>query len=400
MTIHRKESTHPQLLILLLLVSFASVGAVLFTPGLPAITSFFNLSTAEAQLTITTYLVGYALGQLPYGPLANRFGRKKTLYIGISLSILGSLLCAISGSISFGVLVFARFLQALGASVGLKISFTMVADVYNQTDSTKIFSRIIMAFAIMPGLAVAIGGWLIHLLNWQSCFYFLALFGGLMLWLSTRLPETSKSLDSNALNIRSVLHSYGVMFKNPRLVISGLVMGCGSAVVYIFASKAPFIGINLIGLSPKVFGTYNLIPLLGMLSGSILAMKLAGRFSFQFFLLSGILSAFVASFGMLVPFSIGIINSVSLFFPMVFIYMAEAVVFSNISSFGLTNAKNKSNGSAVMNFINLGTTVIAVLLSELIYPESLILMPLSFIFFFSFMLVLWVILKNLDPILE
>lgn len=69
----------PQFMILLFLVSFASVGAVLFTPALPSITSFFQVSVGQAQLTITSYLIGYALGQLPYGPLANRFGRKKTL---------------------------------------------------------------------------------------------------------------------------------------------------------------------------------------------------------------------------------------------------------------------------------------------------------------------------------
>ena len=89
-----KKSTEPQFLILLLIASFASVGAVLFTPALPSIRDFFHVSVGESQLTITSYLVGYALGQLPYGPLANRYGRKPALYMGISLSIVGSLLCA------------------------------------------------------------------------------------------------------------------------------------------------------------------------------------------------------------------------------------------------------------------------------------------------------------------
>jgi MFS family permease len=73
----------PQFLTLLLLVSFGSVGAVLFTPALPAIQQFFQVTVGQAQLTMTSYLLGYALGQLPYGPLANGIGRKKTLYIGI-----------------------------------------------------------------------------------------------------------------------------------------------------------------------------------------------------------------------------------------------------------------------------------------------------------------------------
>ena len=387
----------PPLAILLLLVSFASVGAVLFTPALPMITSAFHLSVGQGQLTITAYLVGYAIGQLPYGPLANRFGRKKTLYIGISIAILGSLLCAFSSPLeSFNLLIFARFLQALGACVGLKVSYTMIADVYNQVDATKVLSRLLVAFAIMPGIAVAIGGYLTKWLNWESCFYFLALFGVFMLWLCTRLPETVKSLDRHAMNIHSIAEGYGLKFKNKRVVISGLALGCASSVIYVFASKAPFIGINLIGLTPDQFGAYNLIPVVGMLLGAFISAKLAGRFSVMGLILSGIVASLIVSFTQLIPFSLGNVNPASLFFPLFLIYITSSVIFTNITSFGLAHAQNKSNGSAVMNFINLSTTVVAVLLSEFIYPESAILLPLSIQIFFLAMLLLAFWIKRLE----
>src|SRR5476651_1390808 len=91
--------SHRQLsfITLLLMISFASVNAVLFTPALPNIAHFFNISNTQAQHTITWFLIGYALGQLLYGPLANRYGRKPALYIGISIQILSSLLCVYSG---------------------------------------------------------------------------------------------------------------------------------------------------------------------------------------------------------------------------------------------------------------------------------------------------------------
>lgn len=391
------KSDKPQFTLLLLLVSFASVGAVLFTPALPSITTFFGISVAEAQFTITAYLIGYAIGQLPYGPLANRYGRKITLYIGISLAILGSLLCALAAPLmSFGLLIFARVLQALGACVGLKISFTMIADVYEQTEATKMISRILIAFAIMPGLAVALGGWITHLLNWQSCFYFLGLFGIVVLWLSTKLPETAASLDQHALKVSSILHGYAVKFKNKRLVTSALMMGCGTSVVYVFAAKAPFIGIDLIGMTTDAFGNYNLIPLLGMLFGALLSAKIAGRFSLLYLLLTGIVTALAMTLTMLIPFSMGKFNALSLFFPMFLIYIAQSLVFANISSFGLASAKNKSNGSAVLNFINLSTTVVALIVLEFIYPESAIVLPLSFVFFFCMMLFLWWRLRKLS----
>ncbi len=386
----------PQFGILLILVSFASVGAVLFTPALPSIQAFFGISVGQAQLTVTSYLVGYALGQLPYGPIANRYGRKPALYIGICVAILGSLLCALSATVeSFGLLVFARVLQALGASVGLKICFTMVADAYEQTAATKMISRVLLSFAVMPAVAVAIGGWLTEHFQWQSCFYFLVAFSFVALFLASRLPETASSLDPLAMRFSSIISGYHAKLSNKRLVISGLIMGCGSSVIYIFAMKSPFIGINLIGLSPEKFGLYNFIPLVGMISGSLLASRLAGRFVLINLLAGGILGALVATMTMLVPFALSAITPWTLFLPMVLIYIAESIVFAHISSFALAGAKNKSNASAVLNFINMSMTVVAVLLCELIYPESAFVLPLSFAFFFLLMLCFWFRLRRL-----
>ncbi len=223
----------------------------MFTPALPAIQQFFQISVGQAQMTMTSYLVGYALGQLPYGPLANAFGRKKTLYWGIWISIAGCLLCAFSAlNGSFATLLFARFLQAFGATVGLKISYTMVADTYDQTAATRIISRFVLAFAVMPGIAIAIGGLLTQWFDWESCFYFLALFGLFMLYLCKRLPETAKSIDRGHLKMGAVIEGYRSTLKNKILVICSFMMGCGGAIIYIFASKSPFIGITLIGLTP------------------------------------------------------------------------------------------------------------------------------------------------------
>ena len=305
----------PQFLILLLLVSFGSVGAVLFTPALPAIQQFFQVSVGQSQMTMTSYLVGYALGQLPYGPLANAYGRKKTLYFGLWLSIIGSLLCAFSAIFgSFGTLIFARFLQALGVTVGLKISYTMVADTYEQADATRMISRFILAFAIGPGIGIAIGGFLTEWFNWQSCFYFLALFGIAMLYVSRKLPETAKSIDRGHLKILAVIEGYKSTLSNTILVICSFMMGCGGALIYIFGSKAPFIGINLIGLSPGKFGIYNLIPPIGLIIGSFLASALIGRFAVIKVIKWTIFGCVLALMTMLFPFATSGPTAMSLFF--------------------------------------------------------------------------------------
>lgn len=394
---HPSKNRKPQFLILLLLVTFGSVGAVLFTPALPAIQMLFGRTVGQAQMTVTAYLVGYALGQLPYGPLANRFGRKRTLYMGVGLSIIGSLLCALSGPLeSFELLIVARFLQALGACVGLKISFTMVGDAYNQTDATRIIARMVIAFAVMPGISTAIGGWITQFFGWESCFYFLAFYGAVILLISTRLPETSKPSDLQSLTVTSVVRGYRATLKNRRLLICAMMMGCGSAMVYLFASKSPFIGIKVIGLDPETFGAFNLIPSAGMLLGSFLVTGLVGRFSLYSLLLCGITGSLIATLVMLLFFSFGDLSWWILFLPAFFIYASESLVYANVSSFGLTTATNKSNASAVLNFINMSTAVIAVFLSELILPESALLLPISFLCIFIFMFFLWFRLKRLE----
>jgi MFS family permease len=341
--------------------------------------------------------VGYALGQLPYGPLANALGRKKTLYFGIWLSIAGSLLCAFSAIMgSFGMLIFARFLQALGATVGLKISYTMVADTYEQADATRMISRFVLAFAIMPGIGIAIGGFLTQWLNWESCFYFLALFGVVMLFVSKRLPETAKSIDRGHLKIAAVIEGYRLTLSNRILVICSFMMGCGGALIYIFGSKAPFIGINLIGLSPGKFGIYNLIPPIGLILGSFLASAMIGRFAVMKIIMWTTIGSMLALLTMLIPFAISAPTAMALFIPMALIYVSQGIGYANISSYGLSTAQNKSNASAVFNFLNISTIVISVLLSEFIFPESALAMPLFFLFFLLLMLFLWSRLKKLS----
>src|SRR5687768_11342902 len=117
--------TRPQqqfaFLILLMLISFASIHAVLFTPALPHLAHSFDITIESAQQTLTWFLIGYALGQLLYGPLANRFGRKPALYSGICLQILSSFMCVLAGKLAcYPLLILGRFFLALGSGVGLK----------------------------------------------------------------------------------------------------------------------------------------------------------------------------------------------------------------------------------------------------------------------------------------
>jgi len=264
---------------LLMLISFASINAVLFTPALPTLANYFGLSNNQIELTLTYYLFGYTLGQLIYGPLANRFGRKPTLYIGIGVAIASSGLCIASGYFdAFSLLLVGRFCLALGAGVGLKMTFTLVNECYEPQQASKIISYLIMAFAIAPGLGVATGGVLTHYFGWQSCFYVSVIYSFALLMQVRRLPETLPIKDKSALQLSHLWKAYASVCK-PQLFMGGLLMGSCTSFVYVFAAVSPFIAINLMGLSSAQYGFVNLLPACGMLLGSLYSAHLTNHYA-------------------------------------------------------------------------------------------------------------------------
>ncbi len=375
---NRTLSKEPSLLILLLLVSFASVSAVLFTPALPEITQKLGISTKEAQLTMSIFLVGYALGNLPWGPVSNRFGRKRAAFFGILLAIVGSFLVVLVNFFQFfSLFVFGRFLMALGSSVGMKIAFTIIGDVYQGEKATKKIAHLSLSFAIGPAIAIALGGFLTSYYGWESCFYFLTGYSILLLFLTSLLPETAEKLDRQALSFSKVREGYRRKLKNRMLVTSALLMGCVTSFVYLFASEAPFIGIDVIGLQADTYGLLNFIPPVGMIAGSMLSHALAGKKEAPYAIMLGIAIMFFSSAAMFLLFLLGKISAWSLFLPMPFVYVGTSLVFSNSSALAMTHAKDKSNASAMMNFINLSITVIALFVIGSI-PTSVFTLPVIF----------------------
>jgi len=366
-------------LTLLLMISFASVNAVLFTPALPNIANFFLISVDQTQQTITWFLIAYAFGQLIYGPIANRFGRKKALYFGISLQIISSLICAFSGIIhQYYFLIIGRFLLALGSGVGLKMAFTLVNECYEAKIASQKTSYLLLAFAITPALGVALGGFLNSYFGWQSCFYAGAIYGLILFFLVMQLPETQNLLKYDALKINILVSGYLKQFKNMHLISGGLMMGCATSFIYIFATLAPFIVINLLGFKSTEYGIANLLPAVGLIFGSLSSAQLTKELSLLKCILSGMIISLIGVFIMLstVLMHFSAINSI--FLPMMIIYFGLSFIIANASTVAMTYSSDKANASAVMNFINMGFATIAVL-SMGFFHVSVILLPSVYI---------------------
>lgn len=385
----------PSLLTLLLLMPFASISAVLFTPALPEIAKVLRVTDGQMQAAMTLFLLGYAFGNLPYGPIAKRFGRKPAIYLGVTLAILGAFLTLMGGNHHFFSLFLAgRFLSALGSSVGMKISFTIIADAFEHAQATKKLSLATLAFAIAPGIAVGLGGFLTTHYGWQSCFYALIAYSCLVFVFSLFLPETAPYLDKDALNIANIKEVYKRKLKNGKIIYSSLIMGCVSSIIYLFSTLAPFLGINRIGLNPEEYGFLNLIPPLGLIAGSFVSHRLAAhKEKLAVVRLGGLIAAGVVVV-MLCLFIFEKVNLWTLFLPIPFLYFGASLIFNNASSFAMEHMHDKSNGAALMSFINMMLTTVAVLIVQTLNSPIPVLMPLCFLFFALFVLVLQSLLRR------
>jgi MFS family permease len=384
-----KAQKEPSLWILLLLVSFASVSAVLFTPALPELSAKLNITSSEAQFTITIFLLGYSIGNLPYGPLSNRFGRKRALYAGIGLALFGAVLTALVNVYQqFWLLILGRFLLALGSSAGITVAFTMLGDVYQEKALAQKIAFFMLMFAVAPNLSIVIGGFLTTRFGWVSCFYFLIAYSVFLLIATKFLPETLKVKDRIPLDLEKIKEGYLPRLRNTKLLVASALMGGAASATYLFASEAPFIGIKQLGLRADTYGLLNFIPPIGLVTGSILSHFFAGKKEQLTMLLAGITVSFVSSLAMLFLFLFGNISVWSLFLPVPFIYVGVSLVLSNASALALTHARNKANGSAMMSFINLGICAFVLLGVETVTSHQRLLMPATFscVFFIMFFL--------------
>lgn len=381
------KKTIPPLWVLLLLMPFASVSGVLFTPALPEIAKLLGVGEDTAQGMMTVYLFGYALGNLPYGPIAKRFGRKPAIYIGVAIAILGALTTILGGqSGKFSLFLFGRFLTALGACVGMKISFTMIADTYEKAEATQKMALTTLAFAIAPSLSIVAGGLLTSHYGWPSCFY--AIIGySLVLLVCTRfLPETAPYLDQEALHPIKIGQMYVKKLKNRLFTYAALMLGSATACVYVFSTLAPFIAINYIGITPQEYGFFNFIPPIGLVSGCLATHWLATRQERLVTIQLAGKGAFLSFAIMFALIVLKILTPWAIFIPIACAYFGIAIVFNNSIILALEQVEDKSNGSAVMSCISMGTAAAAVFVSQMIISPVFYEMPLFLIFFTSCLL--------------
>lgn len=381
----------PQIISLMLLSAFAAMGAILMTPALPQIANFFNTSIGLTQLIVTSFLLGYAVGQLIYGPIANRFGRKPAFYLGITIATLGSLFSILASPVeSFHLLILGRLLEALGASAGLVICITVIHDFYYPDQARRITSLLMLAFAIVPGVAIAIGGMLTEYIHWQACFYFLLLYGLVLLYPAYNLPETIQVPDKQALNYQHIFENYKKLFRNKKLVGYALCSGFSSACIYVFGAEGPFIGIHLLHVSPATYGFLGLTPFIGTLVGSLVVIRLNNVDPIRVLKIAFVIELSAA----LLMFFFFVFHYVTLFTLLILMglfCLGHPLMAGTAISLAMRQTEDKSHGSAVTNFVAASMAVLITFLLGILHIATAWIMPAIFLISLFFMLCVYIL---------
>ena len=235
------------------LTAFAPMSIDMYLPALPSLQRDLATDAARLQLTLASFFAAFALGQLFYGPLADRYGRKPPLYASLGLFIAASIGCALATSVD--ALIVLRFLQAFGACAGVVIARAIVRDSFDTAEAARMYAAMMLVMGIAPMVAPLLGAQLLHLFDWHAIFVVLALYGVITLTaLHRHLPETLQPEHQRPLRPGSIVQNYWLLLKTHRFRGFALTSSISMAGLYAFISASSFVFIDHFGLSADQYG--------------------------------------------------------------------------------------------------------------------------------------------------
>lgn len=276
-----KTSVNKTFLIILLgiLAALGPFTIDMYLPGFQRIATDFNTDEKQVAFTLTSYFFGISIGQLIYGPIVDKYGRKKPLLFGLCIYIIAALGCAFS--INIEMMILMRLLQALGGCVGMVASNAIISDVYEKGKMAKAFSSIMLVMGVAPLIAPSFGSLVLEKADWNYIFIFLAILAGLIsLMIYFFLPETSKYTHNNKLKVRKIASDYWDIFKNKTFFIYTFAGSLSMSILFAYISSSSYIFQTLYQLDKATFSIIFAVNAFGLIAGSYLNGFLTKRVHF------------------------------------------------------------------------------------------------------------------------
>ncbi len=259
--------------LLVLLVALGPISTDLYLPALPEIGRSFTADVPTIQLTLSVYMIAFALGQLIYGPLSDRFGRRAPLIGGTALYFAASILCLVAPTIEW--LIAGRLLQGIGGCAGQVIARAVVRDVHGRESAGRVLAKIAAAMGFAPAVGPAIGGLLTDAFGWAACFAALSAAGGLaLLGTMLLLRETNAEPDTEPMGPRRMARNFATLLAHRQFNGFALAATASYSGLFAWISGSSFVFIEIFGLSPALYGYCFASIVVGFIAGAQIASRL------------------------------------------------------------------------------------------------------------------------------
>jgi len=346
--------------LILILGSLTALGPFsidMYLPGFAGIAKDLNTSVANVSMTLSSYFIGISAGQLLYGPLLDRFGRKKPLFIGMLVYILASLGCVFVKDID--TFIGLRFIQAIGSCAATVASVSMVRDLFPVKDIPKVFSLLMLVVGLSPMLAPTIGGYITADYGWHTVFFILMCMGILILLAAQiGLPNTYKPDTSISLKPKPIITNFISIVKEPQFYTYAFTGAVAFSGLFTYVAASPILFMDIFKVDAKVYGWIFAFMSLSFISASQLNSVLLNRFKSEQMIFGALITQSVIVILFLL---LSINNLLGLYITMLFLFLA-CLGISNPNTAGLTLApfsRNAGSASALMGAIQLGLGALA-----------------------------------------
>ena len=347
-----------------LLVAVGPVSMALFTPAMPEIVRAFGSTEAVVKMTLSLYFAGFALAQLVCGPLSDGFGRKPVVMAFMSIYLAASTLALFSPTVE--VLIAARFLQGVGAAVGIAIARAIVRDLFTNERSARIMNLIGLILGIGPAFAPTIGGLTMEFFGWHAIFLLMVVLGVVItLVVHLQLVETVQR-DLSRIRPRALLSSYRQLLGSTYFMSSSMVLGGSIGAFYTLAVVLPFILMNKVGLSPTAFGFGMLMQSGAFFAGSLVVRRAMAAYGAYRIMPVGLCFIAVASVALAVLLRVYEPSFLAVMSPVALFAFGAAFLMPAMSTASLAPFPHIAGAAAALGgFIQMGGGLVGGLLASL-----------------------------------
>lgn len=359
--------------LILILGSLTALGPFsidMYLPGFPAIARDLHTTAAKVSLSLSGFFIGISVGQLLYGPLLDRFGRKKPLFIGLCVYIIASLGCSFTKSID-GLIVW-RVVQAIGSCAATVASVAMVRDLFPVKDNAKVFSLLLLVVGVSPMIAPTVGGYVTAAFGWNAVFFILtgmgvAILAATVLW----LPDSYKPDRSLSLKPRPILLNFLLVIKEPQFYTYSLTGAIAFAGLFAYVSGSPLVFMEVFHTDEKVYGWIFAFLSVGFIGTSQLNGPLLRRFKSEQVVNVALIAQAAIGMTFLAAALAGLLDLPTTLVFLFFFLCCVGLVFPNAAALSLAPfTKNAGSASALMGALQMGMgTLISIAISLFEVPS-------------------------------